>query len=167
MLDKLSNVGLIGKRQIVTLGEFLDEYIASRSDVKPRTQILYRQAKTALVEFFGADRPLRDITPGDGDAFRLFLSNSGLSENTTRRHIGRAKQFLKAAARRKLIPQNPAPSNHNPAHFPAQHSAAKSRVETTKPPTEPGVMRVRSDCRGSMWRAKVPRRGLERNAGTV
>lgn len=107
MLDKLSAVGLIERQRVVTLREFLCDYIASRADVKPRTKMLYEQTKTALIEFFGSEKALRDITPGDGDSFRLFLLGKGLSENTARRRIGRAKQFLKAAARQKLIPQNP------------------------------------------------------------
>ena len=143
MLDKLSNVGLIGKQRVVTLGEFLDEYIGSRSDVKPRTQILYRQTKTALVEFFGADRPLRDITPGDGDAFRLFLLNSGLSENTARRRIGRSKQFLTAAVRRKLIPQNP---------FADLKSAAQANPSRFYFVTVEEAQRVLDACPNNEWR---------------
>ncbi len=143
MLDKLSNVGLIGKQRIVTLGEFLDEYIASRSDVKPRTQILYRQTKTALVEFFGADKPLREITPGDGDAFRLFLLNSGLSENTARRRIGRSKQFLAAAVRRKLIPQNP---------FADLKSAAQANPSRFYFVTREEAQRVLDACPNNEWR---------------
>jgi integrase len=107
MADKLASVGLIAKRQAATLGAFLDAYIAMRADVKPRTKINLEQAKGRMVRFFGADKPLRDVTPGDADRWRLSMLAEGLGENTVRRDCGRAKQFFRAAMRRRLIRENP------------------------------------------------------------
>ena len=54
-----------------------------------------------------ADKPLRDITPGDADSWRVWLMGQSLAENTVRRRCGFAKQFLRAAVRRRLITENP------------------------------------------------------------
>jgi integrase len=87
---------------------FLDELIASRSDVKPATLITYENVKRNLIDCFGSKNNIRDITPGDADAFRLWLiTHEGLAENTVRRRTGIARQFLKSAARRKMIDANP------------------------------------------------------------
>lgn len=107
LADRLAAVGLIDKRDASTLAAFIDSYIAMRTDVKPRTRDLYEQTRRSLLQFFDADRELSAITPGDADAWQLFLKESGLAQNTIRRRCGRAKQFLKAAVRQKLIQENP------------------------------------------------------------
>jgi len=112
MYDRLAAVGLVPPREPkpeaepAALGAFLDQYIGSRTDVKERTRINLDQARRNLVRFFGADRPLQSISPGDADEFRRDLLNR-LSENTARRHCGRAKQFFRAAVRKRLLRENP------------------------------------------------------------
>jgi integrase len=92
------------KPQEVRLGEFLDSYIASRTDIKQGTLKHLMLVKENLVSHFGADKLLRDITPGDADDFRRALSQG---DNTVRRICGRAKQFFRAAVRKRLISENP------------------------------------------------------------
>lgn len=105
---KLAAVGLVAPRGSVQLAGFIDDYIQSRHDVKERTTFLYRETRNNLCEFFGESKPLRDVTLGDADAFRLYLIGKGLSEKTTvRRRLGRAKQFFTAAVRHRLIDANP------------------------------------------------------------
>ena len=108
MAEKLANAGLIPKRESVTLQKFIDGYIAKRSDVKGATATVYGHTRRNLIEFFGTDMPLRDISPGDADEWRLYLIEQGLAEDTTvRRRCGIAKQYFTAAVRKKLIPENP------------------------------------------------------------
>jgi integrase len=107
ILDKLAAVGLVAKRQSATLAAFLDAYIADRTDAKPNTLIVWRQTRRCLVEFFGAAKPLREITPGDADRWRLWLGEQGLSENTVNRRCGFAKQFFRSAMRQRLLRENP------------------------------------------------------------
>ena len=107
LADRLAGVELVPRRDASTLAAFIDSYIAMRTDVKPRTRELYEQTRRSLLEFFDADLHLAKITPGDADAWRLFLTEQKLAENTIRRRCGRAKQFFKAAVRKKLIPENP------------------------------------------------------------
>ena len=105
--DKLAAVNLVAERESMKLGAFIDGYIDSRTDVKAGTLTMYRHARRNLLGFFGEDKPLRDITPGDADQWRLSLLEQGLGENTTRRRCGMAKQYFRAALRRKLISSNP------------------------------------------------------------
>jgi len=113
MHSRLAAVGLIPERQSTRLAAFLDGYIARRVDVKDSTALIWSQTRRNLVDFFGADKPLRDITPGDADRWRLYLiSQKGktaamMAAGTVRRRCGLAKQFFRAAVRLKLIPNNP------------------------------------------------------------
>ena len=108
LADKLAAVGLIPKRQRATLGAFLDSYIAVRADVKPATAIVYGHTRRCLVEYFGAEKPLQEITAGEADAWRLWLlDHEKLADNTVRRRCGIAKQYFRAAVRRRLIAENP------------------------------------------------------------
>lgn len=112
--DRPARAGLVEGRAestAVTLGEFLAEYLASRSGVKPATQTVYGHTRRNLLSFFGADKPLGAITAGDAEDFRVWLTDkkSGAKhgENTARRRLGIAKQFIRKAVRKKLIPENP------------------------------------------------------------
>jgi integrase len=97
---------LVTKKKTVLLGPFIDQYIGGRTDVKPRTKINYNQTRQSLIQFFGESRPLNAITPGEADDFRLDLL-ARLGDNTVRRRCSIAKQFFRAAARKKLIQENP------------------------------------------------------------
>ena len=58
------------------------------------------------VEFFGADKPLPDITAGDADRWVIWLKGR-YANGTAGRTIKRAKQFFKSALRSELILKNP------------------------------------------------------------
>jgi len=110
---RLEAVGLVAAQDApvpeptLALGAFLDAYLAGRTDLKPSTHIALGQTVRYLVEFFGPDKPLRDILPGHADEWRLFLIGKGLADNTVRRRSGVARQFFRAAVRRGLVPSNP------------------------------------------------------------
>jgi integrase len=113
LYGKLAAVGLvparepaIAEKRTVALGEFLDQYLSGRTDIKPSTRCNLEQVRRNLVDHFGADRLLVNITPGDADEFRVALFNK-LGANTVRRNCGRAKQFFRAAVRKRLIQENP------------------------------------------------------------
>jgi len=90
MADKLARVGLIPKRESATLAAFLDRYIALRADVKGSTATVYGHTRRCLVEFFGADKPLREITHGNAEAWRInLIDKEKLAENTVRKSIWR------------------------------------------------------------------------------
>ena len=105
--DRLARAGLVQARESATLGAFIDAYVAQRVDVKGSTREIYTHVRRRLVDYFGENKPLRAITAGDADQWRLSLLEQGLAANTVRRTCGVAKQFLKAALRRKLVDDNP------------------------------------------------------------
>ncbi len=114
---KLEAVGLVTGRAAtmsLRLGQFLSQYCEGRSDVKQGTQLVYERTRNHLIKFFGAEKILSEITPGDADEFRLYLlklpgkqPGTTLSENTIRRTSGLCRQFFNAALRRKMIDENP------------------------------------------------------------
>ncbi len=99
--------GLVAERASAKLGAFIDGHIAERHDVKSGTATFYGHTRRNLLDLFGADKPLREITPGNADQWRLYLLSLGLAENTVRRRCGMAKQSFRAAVRRKLLASNP------------------------------------------------------------
>ncbi|MDA1050110.1 MAG: tyrosine-type recombinase/integrase [Planctomycetota bacterium] len=105
LAKKLAKVGLIPEREAkptTTLGAFLDAYLAGRTDVKPGTMINLDRTRRELLAFFGETKPIAEINEGDADDFRLSLKKR-LGENTVRRMCGRARQFFRAAIKRRLI----------------------------------------------------------------
>lgn len=126
LYDKLAAVGLVPPRPEAVavvrkphetlLGPFVAAYIARPRKVKPGTVTTYKQVERNLTEYFGADKPLRDITPAEADDFRGWLAADrgegddavkGLGGNTVNRRCGIAKQFFRYAVRAKYLAENP------------------------------------------------------------
>ncbi len=108
MVDKLVGVGLIPKQQRATLQAFLDNYIEGRPDWKGSTATVYGHTRRCLIEYFGVEKPLHEITPDDAAQWRSWLaSDQKLADNTVRRRSGIAKQFFRQAVRQKLISESP------------------------------------------------------------
>jgi hypothetical protein len=133
---KLADKGLVTPRQPsatathVRLGDFLDSYIAGRTDVRPRTRINLDAARCRLVEFFGKDRALEGITAGDADDFGVWLKGR-YAAATVGRTIRRAQQFFRAAARKDIIGKNPFAD----ARPPSQTNEARKCIVTDGTPT--------------------------------
>jgi hypothetical protein len=85
---KLAAVGLVGRRESTRLGEFIDGYVKARDDVKATTVTTYAQARRHLITFFGPDRPLREISEGDAELWRLHLIREGLADASVRKFCG-------------------------------------------------------------------------------
>ena len=107
LLNKLAAVGLIPKRQFAALGEFIDQYITSRVDVKPGTKEVWRQGKLGLNGFFGTDKSLRSITAGDAENYKMHLIGLGLAPMTVRKRLQFAKTVFRAMVKHKLITSSP------------------------------------------------------------
>jgi len=108
LYERLVSVGLVRPRggTVRLLGEFLDDYIRGRDDVKKSTAEHLTRAALNLKEFFGPLTPLAAITPADAEDYQRHLRSS-LGENTVRRRCGRAKQFFTYAKKKRLISENP------------------------------------------------------------
>jgi hypothetical protein len=107
LADKLAAAGLVAKRETSTLAGFLDAYIASRGDAKPNTIRNLKYSRERLVEYFGADKPLHAIKPGDADEWRQKMVNDDFAEATISKVVKHSKQFFRLAERKGLIRGNP------------------------------------------------------------
>ena len=132
LYSKLANVGLVRPRGSATLGPFTRNYIDGRTDIKPSTRTNLDRARTYLLSVFPEDKPLRDVTAGDAEDFRVHLIGEGKAENTMRRAVGRARQFFTAARKRGLIQVNPfdgisvaVRTNHARFHYISRNDAQK------------------------------------------
>ncbi len=103
---KLAAVGLIAKRGTATLEGYCRSYIDGRTDIKRNTRINLELARRYLVDHFGSDRPLREVTAADADQWAISLRKR-FSQATIARMVKRARQFFTAARRARLITENP------------------------------------------------------------
>jgi len=119
MIQKLAKVGLCEPRipeapvpstdvdTITKLGDFLTNEISKRTDVSQSTVTFYRHTQRNLISYFGADKPLPEISEGDADDFRRYLKGLKLAEVTVNRRCSLAKTWFRVAVRHRLIESNP------------------------------------------------------------
>lgn len=106
--DRIAAVGLATRREVATLGKFVDQFIATREGtVKRSTTWLFTHTRRNLVAHFGEHKTLRSFTPADGDEFRSSLVASGLAEATVARRVKCARQIFRTAVRKKILDANP------------------------------------------------------------
>lgn len=98
---------LAGAKPAATLGPFLTDFTTRRIDVKPATKEVWSQVVRNLVDYFGADRDLADVSEADAEDFKMFLVAQKLAPTTVSKRLQFARMFFKAAKRRKLISDNP------------------------------------------------------------
>jgi hypothetical protein len=114
LANKLARVGLVPKREQAVLGPYLRSYFEKRIDVKGDTKVVWGHTRRNLLAFFGDNKPLREITAGDAEDFRLYLPGEGLAATTIHKRLQVARQFFQAAVKRGLIPANPFPRCERP-----------------------------------------------------
>ena len=152
--DKLRNqlirLGLIedsGQRVSSSLGGFLSDYMRSRTNIEQGTRDNLETAKRWLIKFFGEQRELDSITPGEADEYRAWLGFEGKqAPNTVKRLCGRAKQFFRAGLRRRLIRENPF---QDMKHL-IVGASPRERIEDIDAVT---AQRVLDACPNAHWRA--------------
>ena len=84
----------------------MEQHLAKR-EAKGSTKVFYGHTQRNLIDFFGAEKRLADITLGDADDFATFLRKQGLADATVARRSSLAKTFFRAAVRHRLIAENP------------------------------------------------------------
>jgi integrase len=123
---KLASIGLFAPRasaKQTTLGVWIDRCIARDTKAKPASKEVWRQGRVALVNHFGTETPIASITAGASDEFKLALEGTviksraknpddagavrKLAPMTVRKRLQFAKKVFRAAARHKLIEENP------------------------------------------------------------
>ena len=119
-LARLELIPEVEKREEVTLGPFLEAYIARRKEVKPATLLNWGHTQRNLLAFFGSDKPLRELSIAEARDFERYLKTGAresryadsekadsLSGATIRKRISNAKLFFGDAVERGLIDSNP------------------------------------------------------------
>lgn len=108
MHGRLVAVGLAKPRSnnSATLKVLLDGFF-QHLNVKPITSLGYQSTRTALLEFFGAETPIREIQPLQADEWRRKLKSDGLAEATISKRIKLARQIFRQAIRWKMTAENP------------------------------------------------------------
>jgi integrase len=143
---KLVKLGLAQPRLSATLERFVDEYIASRSDVEERTRINYKQIRGFMIGCFGASKLMRSFVASDGMRLRKHLQDAGLADNTIRRHMGRAKQFFAVAIKGGYLSDNPI--NGIPC-------SVRSKPERFHFVTPADTQKIIDACPDAQWRVIV------------
>ena len=146
LLEKLAAVGLVPKRQSARLEVFIDGYVDSRVDVKPATKEVWRQGKKGLIDYFGGNKALREITAGDADNYRLHLIGEKLAPMTIRKRLQFAKTVFRAAQKHNLIEASPFAEVKTPATMTAGRQRFITLEETAK---------LLEKCPGWEWRTIV------------
>jgi len=153
---RLATAGLVPPREqtsttIVTLGQHLEHLFGSLGKQKPTTARNYDRARRLLEEFFGKERTLGSITEGDADAYKRWLLDRYAAASASV-DLRRARQYLKAAVRRRLIAVNPF------AEVPCGPQVNDDRIVYVSPDTIEAVIAA---CPDDDWRLifALPRYG--------
>lgn len=138
--------GLVEDRLVQQLGPFIDAYVESRCDVKPATELTWQRAKNHLLGFFDANRDLSTITEAEAEDWERWMRykrDPCLSVNTVRKSVSIAKQWFKAAIKRRLITSNP---------FQGLSGSVGGNPERMQFITRDEAARVLAACPDAEWR---------------
>lgn len=156
MHEKLHKAGLIDPREpepkAPALKGWLDRYVESRSDLKPRSLVNLRRTVELLTEFFTDGRRIDTITIGDAADWRAFLLRKGLAEASVRLYARITKGAFNAAVDHEYIHNNPF------KRLPSRSLAAERTRYITPAETD----KILTVCPTVQWKALF---GLARLAG--
>ncbi len=109
--DKLAAANLIDGRQSATIGDWTRRWLDRRAkEVKPGSLVPMRQTRRLLIQHFGHDRPLAQVTVSDVEDFAHWMRHERtprLGEATARKRCSIAARIFDHARKRKLIEANP------------------------------------------------------------
>ena len=106
MSKKLAGVGLASQRHNTTLGCLLKVF-DGRNDVKSGTKVVWGQRRRNLIEFFGENRKLHQITTALAEDFHQYLIGKGLASWTIHKRLQFLRMAFRMAIRRGLVLTNP------------------------------------------------------------
>ncbi len=106
--ERLAKAWLIKPTGVAVLGQFLDDYVASRKGTYAvATIVVWGHVVRDLCDFFGRDCRLVEITPDKAEAFRQHLVSEGLADTTIHKRLQFCRMFFTHAQRLGLIANNP------------------------------------------------------------
>ena len=158
---KLARVGLVGERakaEVVTLEHLLRSFV-EKASVKPRTVAGYKHASDSLLEFFGPQKPIAEITTEDADGWRNWVAtnkkstvkkrmapDNRLAPATLAKRVKVAKQIFATAVRWDWLAKSPF------ARLRGASQVNVSRSHYVSPEVANDVMEA---CPGVEWRVVV------------
>ncbi|MFO0916535.1 MAG: tyrosine-type recombinase/integrase [Pirellulales bacterium] len=102
----LEREGLVGpRRRPCSLGEFIDSYIESKTDVGERRRGKFRNVRDRVVSYFSG-KTIDQITPGDADEYSRWLMDR-FKPATAQKECQVVSQFFTHAVRKEIISRNP------------------------------------------------------------
>ncbi len=113
---RLARLGLVDSKRApsaATLGDFIEQHLQEKTDVKPRTIVRYRNQLRFIRDFVGDETMLRNITKGDGDRFLKYLkrkkkkNGEPLGTNYIHKIVKTSRQVFGAAINDRLMDTNP------------------------------------------------------------
>jgi len=105
--QRLARVGLLDLAPATpTVAQWCQDYLNSRSDLAHRTRLGLQQTARLMVEHFGLERRLDQVTASDAEAF-IHALEKRYAPNTVRRKTGWCRQFFTAAVKSEVISRNP------------------------------------------------------------
>jgi integrase len=108
LLRRLQRVGLVDGTgsESVTLRQLLDRFF-DHLNVKPITSLGYQPTRASLLEHFGEQTGVRDITPLQADEWRRKMKAAKKAEATISKRVKLARQIFRQAVRWKMVAENP------------------------------------------------------------
>ena len=108
MHAKMAKAGLVEPRERVdtTLGGLLTTYFKN-IDVKPQTEVTYRQTERSLLDHFGPSREIGAITQLDAERWRKAMLDSGLAHATVSKRVKTARAIFAKGVKWKMLGDNP------------------------------------------------------------
>jgi integrase len=89
-----------------TVSQWMEKYLAQRTDLKPGTLKGWKTAKKYILPAFG-DTPMDVITIADAKQFARDILSHGLKPSTAKKHVERLKQVFDHAMDSERIKENP------------------------------------------------------------
>lgn len=145
---------LAGCGRVTRLGEYLERYLASRTDLRPRTLELHELTAKYLLDYFSPDVRIDRITRPAATNWRTSLARGELTrkhnpaEATVCQHIRNAKVIFNHAVKDDLILYNP---------FDRLKSSASPPDKKWKYVTRDELHQLFAVCPSPAWRLLQPR----------
>ena len=113
-LEDLTLVDPVKEVCDATVVGYMKAYISKRTDIAASTKRIYARSLHFTQAFFGNEKKLLDVTPGNAKDFARWLREAGqknkrdgLAENTARKMLDKLKTVYNSAVDDELILRNP------------------------------------------------------------
>lgn len=153
--ERLAGFGLVSTRersQAHTLGELVEAFEGTAT-VKESTMLAYRQTTASLIEHFGADRELSDLSAADAEGWRRAITDQGYATATIAKRTSAAKSVFRTAVRWEWLTRSPFADLRPGSQVNPDRAHYITLADTARPIEA---------CPDTEWRAIV---GLTRYAG--